>query len=198
VINGYTPCDKGNIYFRKKDIAHSTPQVICRSGIGRSFQVVNIFPKLTVFQNIQMGIISHMKANRAWFIACKDLYKEEVRRILNEMGLTDNEETISSSLSQGDQKMLDIGIALTSFPKLLLLDEPTAGLNPQESMNIIGSLKRICTDRQMAVLFIEHDMSVVMTSALRVLVMHQGRMIADGTPDEVRKSELVKQVYLGE
>jgi branched-chain amino acid transport system ATP-binding protein len=198
LMSGALRCDKGNIIFKGEDITRLRSPSICRKGIGRSFQITNIFPKFTVFENIQLAMLTKHRRNRDFFSRAENLGREETLQITSEVGLADHVNSLASSLSHGDQKQLDIALALASEPQLLLLDEPTAGLNPQESRKIMDSVYRIGKSRGMAVLFIEHDMSIVFSVSEKIRVMNQGTLIIEGKPAEIMNNDEVKRIYLGE
>jgi len=197
LVTGHLRADKGSVSFEGRDITRAPPHAICRLGIGRSFQHTNIFRKLTVFENIQASLISHGgQASNFWGHA-GDLYRDETWRILESLGLAGQGETISEALSHGNQKQLELGIALASDPKLLLLDEPTAGMSATETQEAISLLERIVSERKLTLLFTEHDMDVVFSIAQKIVVLHQGKLIAAGSPAEVRSDREVRRVYLG-
>lgn len=197
LVTGHLRADGGCVSFEGRDITRAAPHAICRLGIGRSFQHTNIFRKLTVFENVQASLISHGgQASNFWGHA-DDLYRDETWRILESLGLAGQGETISEALSHGNQKQLELGIALASDPKLLLLDEPTAGMSATETQEAIMLLERIVSERKLTLLFTEHDMDVVFSIAQKIVVLHQGKLIAAGSPTEVRNNREVRQVYLG-
>jgi branched-chain amino acid transport system ATP-binding protein len=166
--------------------------------MGRSFQRVNIFPKLTVFENIQAAFISHRGRGLAFFRRVDDLYRAEADALLASLGLADRAAEVSGFLSHGGQKQLELGIALASEPRLLLLDEPTAGMSATETRETMRLIERVARERGLTLLFTEHDMDVVFGIAQKITVLHQGRVIADGPPATVRADAEVRRVYLGE
>jgi branched-chain amino acid transport system ATP-binding protein len=197
LLTGHLRPDTGSVTFDGRDITGAAPHAICRMGVGRSFQHANVFGKLTVFQNIQSALIAHHgKAPNFWGRAAA-LYREEACAILESLGLQDQAETTADSLSHGNQKQLELGIALASDPKLLLLDEPTAGMSATETRDAIALLERIVAERRLTLLFTEHDMDVVFQIAQKIAVLHQGRLIAVGGPSAVRADPEVRRVYLG-
>ena len=171
---------------------------ICRLGMGRSFQRTNIFPRLTVFQNIQAALIAHRGESLNFFKPVDSFFREETQDLLERVGLKDFAATVGGSLSYGFQKQLELGIALASDPELLLLDEPTAGMSAKETHQTIQLVGRITREKGLTLLFTEHDMEVVFSISERILVLHQGRLIAEGSPEEVRNNYDVRKVYLGE
>jgi branched-chain amino acid transport system ATP-binding protein len=198
LITGHLPVDEGRVIFNDTDITHMRAYQICRLGMGRSFQRINIFPRLTVFENVQAAILAHRKKSLDFFTAVHILFREETELILERVGLQDYGSVISGSLSYGFQKQLELGIALASEPDLLLLDEPTAGMSAMETNATIELIGKIARERGLTLLFTEHDMAVVFSISERILVLHQGRLIAEGSPEEIRANPDVKRVYLGE
>src|ERR1700752_4885958 len=197
LLTGHLRADSGSVALEGRDITTSAPHAICRLGIGRSFQHTNIFRKLTVFEKVQAALIAHRgQASNFWGHA-SDLYRDETWQILGSLGLASQSETISEALSHGNQKQLELGIALASDPKLLLLDEPTAGMSATETQEAIALLERIISERKLTLLFTEHDMDVVFSIAQKIVVLHQGKLIAVGSPTEVRNDREVRRVYLG-
>jgi branched-chain amino acid transport system ATP-binding protein len=166
--------------------------------MGRSFQRTNIFPRLSVFDNIQVAVLAHRKKTLNFFTPSKKLVQDETYALLAQVGLADEARSISGMLSYGFQKQLELGIALASEPELLLLDEPTAGMSPQETANAIALIAKIVRERGLTLLFTEHDMDVVFSIAEKITVLHQGQVLAEGTPAEVRSNPEVQRVYLGE
>ena len=198
LITGHLPVDEGNLAFKGIDITRMPPHKICRLGMGRSFQRTNIFPRLTVFQNIQAAVLVHRGESLNFFKPVDSLFREETEAILKRVGLKEHGDTVSGSLSYGFQKQLELGIALASEPELLLLDEPTAGMSAQETHQTMDLIGRITREKGLTLLFTEHDMEVVFSISERILVLHQGRLIAGGSPEEIRNNPDVRKVYLGE
>ena len=198
LITGHHLPTEGRVFFRDQKITGLAPHAICQMGIGRSFQRTNIFPRLSVFENVQIAVLAHYKKTLNFFTAAKHLLVSETYSILEDVGLTDEADAISGMLSYGFQKQLEFGIALASEPELLLLDEPTAGMSPQETTSTISLIEKIAHDRGLTFLFTEHDMDVVFSIAEKITVMHQGEVLAEGKPDEVRRNPDVQRVYLGE
>lgn len=198
LITGHLPVDEGRLIFKGTDITRMPPYRICRLGIGRSFQRANIFPRLTVFENIQSAVLAHRGESLNFFKAVGPLFWEETDLILEMVGLKEYGNAVSGSLSYGFQKQLELGIALASEPELLLLDEPTAGMSAKETHHTIDLIGRIAREKGLTLLFTEHDMEVVFSISERIMVLHQGQMIAEGSPEEIRKNSDVHKVYLGE
>jgi branched-chain amino acid transport system ATP-binding protein len=198
LITGQLKPDAGRILFRGEDITGLKPHAVCRKGISRSFQVVNIFHRLTVFENVQIAVLSFQRKNFHCCAVARKLAVSETMSILSSVGLADKAGQVSGALSHGDQKVLEIAIALGNDPQLLILDEPTAGMSPEETAANLGLLKRLCTDRGLTVLFCEHDMGVVFSFAHEIMVMQQGQTLIQDTPEEVRSDPRVQAAYLGE
>ncbi len=198
LITGHLRPDSGSVSLKNREITGIAPHDLCRLGMGRSFQRTNIFPRLTVFQNIQAAFLSHR--GRGWnLLAPVDrFYRDETESLLASVGLMDKAGEVAGFLSHGNQKQLELGITLALEPEILLLDEPTAGMSAQETRESIRLIERIGRERGLTLLFTEHDMEVVFAIAHRITVLHQGEVIADGTPDEVRRHPEVRRVYLGE
>jgi len=198
LITGHVKPDGGRVVFKKRDVTGIPPHDLCRLGMGRSFQRTNIFPRLTVYENIQAAYVSHRGRGRSLFTRVDRLYREESLALLDAVGLLEKAGEVSGFLSHGNQKQLELGIALALEPELLLLDEPTAGMSATETRDSIRLIERLAADRGLTLLFTEHDMEGVFSIAHRITVLHQGRVIADGAPADVRRDPEVKRVYLGD
>jgi branched-chain amino acid transport system ATP-binding protein len=197
LITGHLRPDSGTVRLDGRDITGVAPYAICRMGIGRSFQRTNIFSQLTVFENLQAAFLVHHRRGRNFWTQAEALYRDETDALLASIGLSGQEATIAGTLSYGNQKQLELGLALASDPAVLLLDEPTAGMSAAETHEAIRLLERIAAERSLTLLFTEHDMEVVFSIAQKIAVLHQGRIIAEGSPEEVRADPEVRQVYLG-
>lgn len=197
LITGHLRPDSGTVRLDGRDITGAAPHRICRMGIGRSFQRTNIFAGLTVFENLQAAYLVHHRRGTNFWSRSETLYRDETTTLLNSIGLTGQENTISGTLSYGNQKQLELGLALASDPRVLLLDEPTAGMSATETHETIRLLERIAAERELTLLFTEHDMEVVFSIAHKIAVLHQGRIIAEGLPAAVRADPEVRRVYLG-
>jgi branched-chain amino acid transport system ATP-binding protein len=198
LVTGHLRPDAGTVLLEGRDVTGLAPHDVCRLGMGRSFQRTNIFPRLTVYENVQAAFLSHRGRGRDLWSPVQRLYREETEAVLASLGLLDRAGEVSGFLSHGAQKQLELGIALASEPSLLLLDEPTAGMSATETRETIQLVERIARERGLTLLFTEHDMEVVFSIAQRVTVLHQGRVIAEGTPAAVRADPEVRRVYLGE
>ena len=197
LITGQLAPTSGAILFKGENIAGLAPYRVCRKGISRSYQVVNIFNRLTVFENVQVAILSHRKKTFNIFRPAKTIAVSETRQILDSVGLLDKADMTSGALSHGDQKVLEIAIALGNRPELLILDEPTAGMSPEETAVALRLMKRLSGELGLTILFCEHDMGVVFSIASQIMVMQQGKSIVQGSPDEVRNNRQVRDAYLG-
>jgi branched-chain amino acid transport system ATP-binding protein len=197
LITGHLQPDSGTVRLDGRDITGAPPYRICRMGVGRSFQRTNIFTKLTVFENLQAAYLVHHRRGRNFWGNSEALYRDETAALLASIGLVGQENTVAGTLSYGNQKQLELGLALASDPQLLLLDEPTAGMSASETHETIRLLERIAGERELTLLFTEHDMEVVFSIAQKIAVLHQGRVIAEGAPDAVRGNAEVRRVYLG-
>lgn len=200
VLSGTIPADDGRIFLRGKDITRLPTHRRVRLGLCRSFQVVNVFPALTVFENIQIPVLG--KAGKAHHFFRK-LTKEPgardaVMSVLERVNLVKQAHTVAGELSHGDQRLLEVAIALAVQPLLLFLDEPTAGMNPVERVEILQNIRKLSASGRTTFVIVEHDMDIVFSLSDRVMVLHRGDIICDGTPDHVRSDEQVRECYLGE
>jgi len=197
LITGALKRDRGRIVFKGEDIGGLPPYEICKKGISRSYQIVNIFPRLTVFENVQVAVLSYQRRSLNLFRPAQNIAVEETRRILESVGLLVKERSTAGSLSHGDQKRLEIAIALGNEPELLILDEPTAGMSPEETQATMELIKRLASMRGLTILFCEHDMDIVFSIAQSIMVMRHGQTIIQGSPEEVRSNKEVQEAYLG-
>ncbi|MGB6065772.1 MAG: ABC transporter ATP-binding protein [Desulfomonilaceae bacterium] len=198
LITGHLKPDSGRILFKDQEIGGLPPYEICRRGISLSFQIVNIFSRLTVFENVQVAVLSHQKRTFNLFSPARRLAVKRTNEILEGVGLSHLSDSVSGSLSHGDQKVLEIAIALGNSPELLILDEPTAGMSPEETASTIALINRLTKDLGLTILFCEHDMELVFSMAHKIMVMQQGVSLIQGRPDEVRENKLVQEAYLGD
>ena len=197
LITGHLQPNAGRVLLEGKNITGMEPHRIQAMGMGRSFQHANIFARLTVFENIQAALLVHRRRGANFWSRSDTLYRDDVYALLASIGLLERAGTVSGTLSYGNQKQLELGIALASDPKLLLLDEPTAGMSATETHEAISLIQRVALERGLTLLFTEHDMDVVFSISHRVIVLHQGQIIASGLPSEVRENAVVREVYLG-
>jgi branched-chain amino acid transport system ATP-binding protein len=196
LITGDLKPSSGKITFLNKDITFLPSTVISHLGIAVAYQITNIFPMLTVFENIRVAAQSRKTTFNLWAKASslRDC-NEKALALLEEINLSGMKDVMADNLSHGDRKRLEIGIALATQPRLLLLDEPTAGLSPKETRETIELIKRI--GKNLTIVMVEHKMKVVMEVSNKITVLHYGKVIAQGKPDEIRSNEEVRKVYLG-
>jgi len=197
LITGQLQPDSGQVVFNGEEISKLPPHRICKKGIARSFQIANIFPRLTVFKNVQVAVLSQQKMSSRLFYPSSRLVVKETDAILESVGLSDKSSHIAGSLSHGDKRVLEIAIALGAEPQLLILDEPTAGMSPEETRTTMVLIRHLAQSRGLTFLFCEHDMEVVFTVAQSIMVMRQGETIIQGAPLEVKANEQVQEAYLG-
>lgn len=198
LLTGHLTPDAGEIFFEERDITGLSPHEICKKRIGRSFQRTNIFPRLTAFDNVQVALMSWQRKSRNIFLRSEKLLREETNEILNNIGLGPEKDTTAGLLAHGDQRLLEVGITLGTHPKLILLDEPTAGMSPEESGKTVELIQRLAREGNLTLLFIEHDMNVVFGISEKIRVMHMGAVIAEGHPEKIRANEEVQRIYLAE
>jgi branched-chain amino acid transport system ATP-binding protein len=198
LITGHLVPDGGRVMLDGRDITGAPPHRICRMGVGRSFQRTNIFPRLSVFENVQAALLAHRGRGRNFWSRAENFHREETNALLASIGLAAQGRLVAGTLSYGNQKQLELGIALASDPTVLLLDEPTAGMSASETHETMRLLERIAGERGLTLLFTEHDMEVVFSIAEKIAVLHQGRLITEGRPAEVRNNPEVRRVYLGQ
>jgi ABC-type branched-subunit amino acid transport system ATPase component/ABC-type branched-subunit amino acid transport system permease subunit len=198
LITGRMRPSAGRIWFDGRDITGRPAHVIARAGIGRAFQITMIFPRLTVLQNLQYAMLAHRgRTVQPWGLADR-IYRDEAMQLLDAVGLGPYADLPAGQLSHGDQRAIELAISLALGSRMILLDEPTAGMSAFETRKAMELVRRIATERNLTLLFCEHDMSVVFGTARTVTVMHQGRILTQGTPEEVRTDPEVQAVYLGE
>jgi branched-chain amino acid transport system ATP-binding protein len=197
LINGQLKPDAGRVTLDGRDLTGLAPREIWRRGVGRTFQITATFGSMTVAENVQMALIAHHRRLRALWPRAGRLYREEARELLDRVGMIDQAERACGVLAYGDLKRVELAVALAPAPRLLLMDEPTAGMSPRERIQLMALTAEIVRERGLAVLFTEHDMDVVFAHADRVMVMNRGEVIAAGPPARVRADPLVREVYLG-
>jgi len=195
LITGHLAPDRGRILFKGEDVTGLPAYEICRKGIARSFQIANIFPRLSVFRNVQVSVLSQKKLSYTLFRPAQTLVVEETNRILDSVGLSEKKLDIAGSLSHGDKRVLEIAIALGNEPELLILDEPTAGMGVEESAHMVSMLRSL--KGKQTLLLVEHDMDAVFALADRITVLVYGQVMATGGPDEIRSNPRVRDAYLG-
>ncbi len=199
VLTGRYKATSGRVIFCGKDITNLSPHRIVRLGLSRSFQITNIFLENTVLENLLAPILIREGLGLAFL---KKLHKcekqiQEAHRILELIGLSDKADVPASLLAYGDKRAVEIGIVLAAKPKMVLLDEPTAGMTPVETDKMISLIKKLFEETKITFLITEHDMKVVFSIAKRIFVLHQGELLAQGTPEEIRANPKVREAYLG-
>jgi len=200
MVSGFFPPTRGRVLFDGNPIDALSAEARARRGIVRTFQITEIFPEMTVRENICVAVETGAGVNsRPWISRAADL---RVRRRVDELvalaGLAAKADRVASELAHGDQRVVEVAIALALQPKLLLLDEPTAGMGDEETEGMVGLIRRLHAEQGLSILFIEHDMDIVFGIAQRITVLDQGRILAEGTPSEISTNDAVRAAYLGE
>ena len=199
VISGKFPPSKGKVFFDNKDITGLPPHKIVKLKLVRSFQITNVFPDLTVEENILIPLILKHKKCYSFFRNLKN-YKslyEEAEKIMEDLGIINYKNRKVNELAYGDKRLVEIGITFASSPKMILLDEPTAGMNPEETERTINLIRKLSENSNVTFFITEHDMNVVFSISEYIFVLHQGRLLAQGTINEIRNNRKVKEAYLG-
>jgi branched-chain amino acid transport system ATP-binding protein len=196
-INGQLSPDTGTIRLDGSDIAGLPPREICRRGIARTFQIAATFGSMTVLENVQMALIAHAREIYGLWRWARSYHRVRALELLRLVGMHEAADRPCRELAYGDVKRVELAIALASDPRLLLMDEPTAGMAPRERNELIALVKTLVVERGVSVLFTEHSMDVVFAFADRIVVMARGRLIADGDAKTIRGNPLVRQVYFG-
>lgn len=197
MLMGQLKPTRGKVFLRGEDLAGLKPRDIWRKGVGRTFQITATYQSMTVVENVQMALMSYHKRLYSFLPRAHRLYRDEAMSFLELVGMDDQADRACAILAYGDLKRLELAIALCHGPDLLLMDEPTAGMAPTERIALMQLTADIVRDRDISVLFTEHDMDVVFAHAHRVMVLNRGELIANGTVDEIRNSVEVQNVYLG-
>jgi ABC-type branched-subunit amino acid transport system ATPase component len=197
LITGFLRPDAGQVLFEGCEITGTPPYRLFKRGVSRTFQITNIFTNLSVIENVQIALLSYRSRLYRVLQPAEGQLRSEAEELLALVGLVGDVGLEASTLSHGDRKKLELAVALANQPRLLFLDEPTAGMATNERLEAIRMVRRIANERELTVVFTEHDMQVVFAVADRISVLHQGRIIAEGPPAEVRQSEDVQRVYLG-
>ena len=196
LVSGEMAPSSGRVKFRDADITGLPQHRVCRLGIAKSYQITNIFPHLTVLENVRVAVQGYALSFNFWSRAARIAgCRERAVEILETVGLARRSERLAAHLSHGEKRHLEIGITLASEPVLLLLDEPTAGMSPEETDETMVLIRELARGR--TVVLVEHKMKLVMGISDRVTVLHQGQVLADGSPDEIRSNALVQETYLG-
>jgi branched-chain amino acid transport system ATP-binding protein len=198
LITGRLRPNAGRVTFAGRDITGKPPHAIARAGIGRAFQITMIFPRLTVLQNLQYAMLAHRGRTIRPFGFADRMFRDEAMELLEAVGLGQYAALPAGQLSHGDQRAIELAISLALGSRLVLLDEPTAGMSAFETQKAMDLVRRVAQEKRLTLLFCEHDMEVVFGTARTVTVMHMGRILTQGTPDEVRANPDVQKVYLGQ
>ena len=197
-MTGLLRPNSGRVAFEGRDITGEPPHRVARRGVARTFQITSVFHDLSALENVQVALLVHARRSWSMWSRARALGADRARDLLALVGLAASAAKPAGTLAHGDQKRLELAIALAGEPRLLFLDEPTAGMAAQERLEAIRLVRRIARELGLSCVFTEHDMAVVFAVATRITVMHQGRVLAEGTPTEVRARPEVQQVYLGE
>ena len=197
MINGQLRADCGSVHLSGQELLGKAPREIWRFGVGRTFQIAETFASLTAIENVQMALLSHHRRLFSFLKPARAFALERARDLLEQVGMAGQAERACSELAYGDVKRIELAMALANEPKLLLMDEPTAGMAPEERHALMALTKRLVVEHNIAVLFTEHSMDVVFAFADRVIVLARGRLIAEGSPAQVRSDPLVQEVYFG-
>jgi branched-chain amino acid transport system ATP-binding protein len=197
MLNGQLACDAGSIRLAGQELVGLAPRQVWRLGVGRTFQVAETFASLTVVENVQMALLSADRKLFSTWRAAAGWRRDEALRLLAQVGMAEQADRPCSVLAYGDVKRVELAIALAHQPKLLLMDEPTAGMAPQERHALMALTRSLVAEGGLAVLFTEHSMDVVFGHADRILVLARGRVIAQGTPAQIRDDPQVREVYFG-
>ncbi len=199
LLTGLLLSDTGTIRFKGRDITRLPPYGRVRLGLSRSFQIMTIFPNLTVHQNLLLPSLSRrgMNARAMARLAGETEANAEAEELLREIGLWDQRDLRAGALSHGDQRLLELGIAVATHPELCFLDEPCAGMNPVERQAVLALMRKLAGQQRTTFVVVEHDMDVVFALAERIVVMNHGQVLADGTPAQIRENREVREIYLG-
>jgi branched-chain amino acid transport system ATP-binding protein len=198
MLNGQTTASSGRINLLGQDTTGKRPRAVWRLGVGRTFQITATFPTMTVRENVQVALLSYLSCAFSLFTSAPRFAQGEANRLLELVGMDGYAERPCGELAYGDLKRLELAIALANQPKLLLMDEPTAGMAPRERIELMRLTAGIAREKAIGVLFTEHDMDVVFEHAHRILVLNRGSLIAEGSPEQVRSDPHVRAIYLGE
>jgi branched-chain amino acid transport system ATP-binding protein len=200
LISGVLTPTSGRIFLRGQDITGLPPYEIARKGIGRSFQITNLFPNLTVLESVRLAAQARSPHSLYFWSNYRRYreYEEKALEIIRKVGLRSREHFLTRALPHGDQRKLEIALLLAMEPEILLLDEPTAGMAAEEIPSFMELISSLREEGKHTILLVEHKMEVVMSLSDVITVMHQGRILAEGTPEEIKANEQVQQAYLGE
>ena len=198
MLTGQLRADAGEVRFKGERLSGLPPYAVWRRGVSRTFQITATFATLTALDNVRVARLSHRGKTYSLLEPASRLQSDEAWALLEQVGMGEQADRLAAVLAYGDLKKLELAVALANDPEVLLLDEPTAGMAPAERGALMALTHRIARERQLTVLFTEHDMDVVFSIADRIMVLHQGRVIAEGAPAHVRADPEVQRVYLGE
>lgn len=197
VISGGVPPSVGQVLFEGRDITGIAPHEFARIGIAKSFQITNVFKQLSAHENVRVAL--QMRVSRFQILRARQAYAELIARadaLLARVGLTASRDKLAGDLAHGQQRSLEVAMALACDPKLLLMDEPTAGMSPEETTVMMNLIRELAAER--TVILVEHKMKLVMGLCKRLIVLHHGELLVDGNPEEIRANAEVKRVYLGQ
>ena len=199
LISGLLAPTAGSVLFRAEDVTALPAPMRCRRGISRTFQITSIFPELSVLENVRMAVQLRGGGNFRLMggRATLEASERKARASLDALGLLDRAAEQATTLPHGDQRLLEIAMAVAQEPVLLLLDEPTQGLSPEDTVATVAVIRQVARQQHLTILLVEHDMDVVFDLADRISVLHFGQLIAEGTPDEIRANVEVQRAYLG-
>ncbi|WP_243369520.1 ABC transporter ATP-binding protein [Microvirga solisilvae] len=198
MVGGQLRPDQGSVLLNGENITTAAPQKRFRLGVGRTFQVAQSFLSMSVAENVQMALVSCNRESAALWTPARHRYRDEACALLEQLGMASVADQPCSALAYGDVKRVELAIALAGQPKLLLMDEPTAGMAARERTELMDLTAQIADKKGIGILFTEHDMDVVFGHAERVIVLLRGRIIATGSPEEIRQNEEVRRAYLGD
>lgn len=197
LINGQLRPDRGDIIVLGKKINGYPPRQVWKLGVGRTFQITSTFSSMTVLENIQIAMLSYHKHTKSLLKKAGNLYVDESMDLIRQVGIENQHDRACGVLTYGDLKRVELAVALANRPKLLLMDEPTAGMGPSERQTLMELTKKIVRSQNIGILFTEHDMDVVFNHAERIILLNRGELVAQGTPEEVRQNDKAQKIYLG-
>jgi branched-chain amino acid transport system ATP-binding protein len=196
ILSGAFPPSEGRVIFDEADVTGTKPHLFPRIGISKSFQITNIFPSFTVLENVRIALQAHVSRFNFWSRRNNLGLEDKAHALLQTVGLERQSRSLARELAHGQQRALEIAVALAGDPKLLLMDEPTAGMSPQETTAMMNLIVKLVAER--TIILVEHKMKMVMGISDRLVVLHHGEFLAAGTPDDIRNNDEVKRVYLGQ